>query len=42
MTKYKKGFRNYVKGDVRSQFDVGYFMAWSDFVQYRLDTEKAS
>jgi hypothetical protein len=42
MTRYKKGFRDYVKADVRSQFDVGYFMAWSDFVQYRRDTEKSS
>jgi hypothetical protein len=42
MKRYKKEFRDYVKGDVHSQFDVGYFMAWSDFVQYRLDTEKAS
>jgi hypothetical protein len=42
MNKYKKGFRDYVKGDVHSQFDVGYFMAWSDFVQYRMDTGKES
>jgi hypothetical protein len=42
MNRYKKGFRDYVKGDVHSQFDVGYFMAWSDFVQYRLDTGKSS
>ena len=40
MKRYKKSFRDYVKRDVHSQFDVGYFMAWSDFVQYRLDTDK--
>ena len=42
MNRYKKGFRDFVKGEVHSQFDVGYFMAWSDFVQYRMDTEKSS
>ena len=42
MKRYKNGFRDYVKGEVHSQFDVGYFMAWSDFVQYRMDTEKSS
>jgi hypothetical protein len=38
LNRYKNGFRDYVKADFHSQFDVGYFMAWSDFVQYRLDT----
>jgi hypothetical protein len=42
LNRYKKGFRDYVKADVHSQFDVGYFMAWSDFVQYRLDMKKVS
>ncbi len=42
MIRYLNGFRGYIKGDTHSQFDVGYFMAWSDFIQYRLDTENSS
>ena len=40
MQRYKKEFRAFVGDGVRSPFDVGYFMAWSDLIQYRLDTEK--
>lgn len=40
MQRYKKEFRAFVRDGVHSPFDVGYFMAWSDLVQYRLDTEK--
>jgi hypothetical protein len=39
---YKKQFRDFVKDGVQSQFDVGYFMAWSDLMQYRVDTKKKS
>jgi len=42
MESYKKDFRNFVTGSIHSIFDIGYFMAWSDLVQYRLDTEKKS
>jgi hypothetical protein len=34
MQKYKK------ENGVHSPFDVGFFLAWSDLVQYRLNTEK--
>jgi hypothetical protein len=40
MRKYKKEFSAFVKNGVRSPFDVGFFLAWSDLVQYRLDTGK--
>ena len=40
MQRYKKEFRAFVRDGVHSPFDVGYFMAWSDLVQYRLDTKK--
>ncbi len=39
---YKKQFRDFVKDGVQSQFDVGYFLAWSDLMQYRVDTKKQS
>jgi len=39
MKRYKKNFREFVTNGVRSQFDVGYFMAWSDMVQYRIDNK---
>ena len=41
MKRYKKSFREFVTNGVHSQFDVGYFMAWSDMVQYRIDNKKA-
>jgi len=31
-----------VKDGIHSQFDIGYFMAWSDLMQYRVDTKKKS
>ena len=40
INRYRKDFREYVREGVHSQFDVGYFMAWSDFLQYKLDVEK--
>ena len=40
MEKYKKEFRSYVRNGIHSPFDVGFFLAWSDLVQYRLDSEK--
>ena len=42
MNSYKKQFRNFVKDGIHSQFDIGYFMAWSDLMQYRVDTKKKS
>jgi hypothetical protein len=42
MNGYKKQFRDFVKEGVNSQFDVGYFMAWADLMQYRADTKKQS
>jgi len=40
INRYRKDFREYVQEGVHSQFDVGYFMAWTDFLQYKLDVEK--
>ena len=40
MRKYKKEFSDFVKNGVRSTFDVGFFLAWSDLLQYRRDTGK--
>ena len=36
MKRYKKEFSEFVKNGVHSPFDVGFFLAWSDMVQYRL------
>lgn len=40
MRRYSKEFRDFLKNGVRSPFDVGYFMAWSDLLQYRLENDK--
>lgn len=42
MKRYRKQFRDFLKKGVHSPFDIGYFMAWSDLVQYRLENEKGS
>lgn len=42
MKRYRKQFRDFLKKGINSPFDIGYFMAWSDLVQYRLDNEKES
>jgi hypothetical protein len=39
MRHYSKDFKEFVKNGYRSPFDVGYFLAWSDMLQYRLSTE---
>ena len=39
MKGYSKEFKEFVKNGYRSPFDVGYFLAWSDLLQYRMDTE---
>lgn len=40
MKEYKKKFSDLVKNGVHSPFDVGFFLAWSDFIQYHLDANK--
>jgi hypothetical protein len=40
MKRYQKEFRDFVKDGVHSPFDIGFFLAWSDLVQHRLDTGK--
>ncbi len=40
MEKYKREFGAFVREDVRTPFDRGYFSAWSDFTHYRLNMEK--
>jgi hypothetical protein len=42
MARYKKEFTGFVRDGVRSPFDIGFFMAWSDLLQYRLYSEKES
>jgi len=40
MERYKREFKAFIKDGIHAPFDIGYFMAWSDLVQYRLDTGK--
>ena len=40
MLRYKRDFGEFVREGVRTQFDVGYFSAWSDFIHYRLNLKK--
>ncbi|MDH5792624.1 MAG: hypothetical protein OEZ44_10610 [Candidatus Bathyarchaeota archaeon] len=40
MGRYKKEFREFIKDGIHAPFDIGFFMAWSDLLQYRLDSEK--
>lgn len=40
MKRYKKKFRASIRNGVYSPFDVGFFSAWYDLVQYHLNTEK--
>ena len=42
MNGYKKQFNDFVKDGVHSQFDIGYFMAWSDLMQYLAEAKKQS
>ena len=41
MNSYRKQFRELTNDGVNTQFDIGYFMAWSDLMQYRSDTKKS-
>lgn len=36
---YIKEFKDFRKLPVRTQFDQGYFSAWTDILQYRINTE---
>jgi hypothetical protein len=37
---YRKEFRDFVKEQVHSSFDIGYFLAWSDMLQFRISKKK--
>lgn len=37
---YIKEFKDFRKLPVRTQFDQGYFSAWTDIFQYRINTDK--
>lgn len=37
---YIKEFKDFRKLPVRTQFDQGYFSAWTDILQYRINTDK--
>lgn len=38
---YIKEFKGFRKLPVRTQFDQGYFSAWTDILQYRINTGKS-
>jgi hypothetical protein len=40
MERYQNELKEFVKNGVHSPFDVGFFLAWSDLIRYRLDTKK--
>jgi len=40
MKKYRQDFATILKEGVPTSFDMGYFSAWSDFMHYRLNSEK--
>lgn len=42
LNNYKKEFRSFVKEGVNTPYDIGFFQAWSDLVQYRSDNRKKS
>jgi len=35
-----KEFKEFRKLPIRTQFDQGFFSAWTDIIQYRINTEK--
>ncbi|MCB2172852.1 hypothetical protein KQH65_08960 [archaeon] len=37
---YVKEFKEFRKLPIRTQFDQGFFSAWTDIIQYRINTEK--
>ena len=37
---YIKEFKDFRKLPVRTQFDQGYFSAWTDILQYQINTDK--
>ena len=37
---YREEFKEMRKSPIRSQFDSGYFAAWSDIIQYQNNTSK--
>lgn len=40
MREYKKFFRDFMEQGMRSPYDIGYFSAWSDLMQYRAANKK--
>jgi hypothetical protein len=40
MKNFQVEFKSFRNGVIRSNFDAGYFTAWSDFLQYRSNLEK--
>jgi viroplasmin and RNaseH domain-containing protein len=37
---YVKEFKEFRKLPIRTQFDQGFFSAWTDIIQYKINTEK--
>ena len=40
LNNYIKEFKDFRKLPVRTQFDQGYFSAWTDILQYQVNTDK--
>ena len=41
MDEYIKEFKEFRKLPVRTQFDQGYFSAWTDMLQFRINSERS-
>jgi len=41
LDEYVQEFKEFRKLPIRTQFDQGFFSAWTDIVQYRINTEQA-
>ena len=37
MKQYKEDFSEFTSSPVRTSFDLGYFSAWNDLIQYRIN-----
>ena len=40
LKEHREEFKEFRKNPIRTQFDQGYFAAWSDIMQYRYNVEK--
>jgi hypothetical protein len=40
LKEHKEEFKEFRKTPIRTQFDSGYFAAWSDIMQYKINVDK--